>query len=1049
MLPVSSKRSGDGRGGASILPLCVAAWLGALVGAAPAPAAAPACEDSRTVLPVAVELEWQAAPGRSGVDEAERWLGVLVDEFAVRPGMRIVSRSVRAADLLRAPPRASTPAVDAQADALLHVRIAPLAGRHGLSAELVSTPSSGKRRPVAPLRFVASAEGDEALRAAFAELAERVGAWICEPAGGVVLLANPEEGASSVLPAPPESGSESATSDDGAAQDAPPARDPLVVREVLVEGNRRIDADAIRAAINSQPGGPLSPAAIAGDVRRVFGLGFFSDVQVEQRPVEAGVALVFRVVEYPIVKRVTISGNENVKAEDIKSKLTLTVGSAIDHPLILENQQRVKAVYETKGYYLVKVSHEIREIGEGTAEVVYRVEEGEKIRLRRVEFEGNEALDDGDLLKVMETKPWGWLSFVTRLWDHSGLYAEPIFYQDLDRVTRRYMDEGFIRVEVGDPEVDIRKDGLFVTVKIEEGPQFRSGAVEVLGDESTDREALLSLVQTREGEVFSRTRLTDDVERLRAYYADRGFFDARVVPRTAVDEEKLHVSTAFAVEKGGLFFVDRIDVRGNTRTRDEVVRRELGISEGELYSGEAVRSSKARVRRLGFFEEVNIEAERTDKPGRVTLGVDVVERPTGSFSFGAGVGSTDGFLLSASISQDNLFGQGRAISASADLGGRSQSFHLRYLEPYAFGTSAALGGSVSMVSREFLDFDEEISGLSMNLTYPLDQGDTFVGTGYGFSVREVTGFETLRASSLLQREDFNGDTDTSLLSFSLRRDTRDDFRFPKTGQISGASIEWAGLGGLNRFVRLEAYTTHFLPAKRWLGFESTFVVNTRIGWVLPFNDVSDYDLPDCGGSLADPTSCASFLALSPEFAALSNIDDDLELTLTERYFLGGVGGLQLRGFKQRSVGPRRTELVAQSGFSNLGDRAFYPVGFDPATGACTSGTCNSLRDTDPDDFEDLDLAEVIGGNKMFLLNLELQFPIAEEMGLTGLVFFDTGNAFAENESMNPADFRLSTGAGVQWFSPFGPILVVLGFPLDRIEDEDAAVFEFSLGGAQY
>jgi outer membrane protein insertion porin family len=337
------------------------------------------------------------------------------------------------------------------------------------------------------------------------------------------------------------------------------------------------------------------------------------------------------------------------------------------------------------------------------------------------------------------------------------------------------------------------------------------------------------------------------------------------------------------------------------------------------------------------------------------------------------------------------------------------------------------------------------------MEYPLDESETVGGTGYSFSDREVQSIESFQAASLLQREEFQGNNTTSQVSLSLRRDTRDDIRFPTLGHITGGSVDFAGLGGVNKFVRMEARTTHWLPLG-FLPFPATFVFNSRIGWAVPFNSVTDFDLPPCSSP-----ECQAFVASNPEFAALENIDDDLELPLTERYFLGGLGAFQVRGFKQRSLGPRRTMLSqrpdfseATPPFSNPDDRAFYPTGFDPTTGTCLTGfDCNSRFDTDPGDFDDLDLTDVIGGNKMLLLNLELEFPISTDLGLKGFVFLDMGNAFAENESINPGDLRYGTGAGVHWFSPFGPITLVLGIPLDRLEDEDASVFEFNMGGSNF
>jgi len=819
--------------------------------------------------------------------------------------------------------------------------------------------------------------------------------------------------------------------------------DPKTVVGVQVLGNRRIEGDAIRNVVGTRVGEPLRAARIAEDVRRIYALGFFRDVQVEVTPEPGGKLVTFLVEENPIIRQVSISGNDNLGGDDIKDQLTLTVGSTTDYPLLLENQARIEALYKTRGYHLVQVSYSVEPLGDDSVAINYDVIEGKKLRLIEIDFIGNETLTDKELLKIVLTKPWGWISFVSRLWDKSGIYAEPIFYQDLGRIERTYMDEGFIRVRIGDPEVSYDEEGLRVELKISEGPRYFVGEVDVIGDESMDRDELLQYVALAPGEIFGRATLTGDVERLRAHYADRGYFSAKVSPRTRVDEETRTVDSAFEVEKGELYFVDRIEVHGNTRTRDEVIRRELGLAEGELYSARALQRSQARIRRLGFFEEVGLETKPLDEPHRVVVDVDVVERPTGSFSFGAGVGSTDGFLINAALRQDNLFGKGYGLVANVDFGSQNSNMFVRFIDPYLLGSMTSLSGTFSSTEREFIDFDQKTLGFSLNASYPLDESETRIGAGYAFTQREITSISEFQASSLLQREEFQGESDTSLGTLSMVRDTRDDIRFPRSGQVTGFAVEFAGLGGLTEFVRLEGRTTWFLDAERWLGFDSTFVINSRVGWAIPLNDISDFDLPECNNQAL----CVDAVDTT-ESRALTNIDTDLELPLTERYFLGGLGAFQVRGFKQRSLGPRRP-VLNHAPVNAAGDRLFFASG-RLANGTCPVGqVCNSLNDTDVDDFEDLEFADVIGGNKMFLLNLELQFPISEELGLRGILFFDMGNAFAENESINPADFRFGTGAGVQWFSPFGPILIELGIPLDRLEDEDASVFEFSFGGSQF
>ena len=995
---------------------------------------------SDATLPIIVALE-PFAPMEA---DAPEWLSLLVREIESSETRSPVAIQVSSAvmlenELLRVP-RSSDSKVELQELALLTGaryivigRVTRLTSSYSLDVRVLDA-----ERLQSLAHLVYEGQGQNGLAAAIAEAARGVRSLVSRPLP-------PVESAPRQVWARPDFGPEAESVLSGG---------PTQVLEIDVRGNRRIEADAIRAVVGTRVGEPLRQDRIGEDVRRIYGLGFFRNVQVESIVAPGGVVVTFVVEENPIIRQVSVSGNDNIGSDDIKDQLTLTIGSTIDYPLLLENQARVDALYKTRGFYLVKVGYSVEPLGEDSVAINYDITEGKKLRLVAVDFEGNEALSDKTLRSVLQTKPWGWKSYVSHFWDHSGIYAEPIFYQDLERISRKYMDEGFIRARIDDPEVTVDKKGLTVTVSVNEGPQYKVGNVDVIGDESMDRDELWAYVELGEGNVFSRATLTADVERLRAHYADRGFFSAKVTPRTRVDDERRAVDTAFEVEKGGLYFVDRIDIHGNTRTRDPVVRREVGLVEGQLYSAEALRRSQARVRRLGFFEEVSVETKPLDEPGRVAVDVDVVERPTGSFSFGAGVGSADGLILNASIRQDNLFGKAYGLQASIDFGSSNSNMFIRFTNPHFMNSMTSMSTSFARSETEFTDFDQESLGLTLNLSYPLDESDTRVGAGYSYSQRDITGFGDFQAASMLQREEFEDTTDTSLLMFSMARDTRDDIRFPREGRVTGLGVEFAGLGGLNTFLRLEGRTTWYMPAKRFLGFDSTFIINSRIGWAIPFNDISDFDLPGCTDNSTVGASCQDLLGLAGNPAntqALTNIDDDLKLNLSERYFLGGLGSFQVRGFEQRSLGPRRSILTQSGALANgTNDRFFWPSGRN-AAGDCEepSGKCNNLGDTDDDDFADLDLTDTIGGNKMFLLNLELQFPISEALGLRGIAFLDMGNAFAENDGINPADLRFGAGGGVQWFSPFGPIMLILGIPLDPLDDEEGSVFEFSFGGSQF
>ncbi len=985
----------------------------------PAPASA---EPAARVAAIWSELGDREPSGK----RADSRLAALVRELGAVPGIEVVERG-NGAGLLVASDRERQAfrslASEVGADWLVVASHTAVADRHSVDVEVLS--ADGR----SILHAALEGRGTGGLASAVAEAARRAGAAI---AASGAALAEPEAGLEASL----------------LGVETDPGR--KLVAEVRVEGNRRIEADAIRGVLATRAGEPLDSGRVAADVRRVYDLGFFRDVRVTAEDGPQGPIVVVRVQENPVIREVAITGNEGIDSEDIKEALTLSAGSTIDYPLLIENQQRIEALYQAKGYHLAKASYSVEPLAENAVSVNFEVVEGDKLRLVEVDFVGNEHFSDGQLLKGLETKPWRWYSPVSHFWDKSGLYADPLFGQDLNAVQRKYMDAGYIRVRLGEPEVTTDEDGLRVRVSVEEGARYRVGALEVAGDDSVDTDELRSLVGLQEGDVFSRSGLSADVDRLQGHYADRGYYFAKVTPRTRVNAESLTVDCVFEVEKGELVFIDRIEVAGNQRTRDDVVRRELSFVEGGLYSRLAVERSRARVQRLGFFEEVTIEPKPRDEAGRLGLGVNVVERPTGSFSFGAGFGSTDGFLINGAIRQDNLLGRGWGLSASLDLGSQAQAGYFRFFNPYLWGSLFSGSTTLSMTDRQYTDFDQKVQGLDFTLGYPLDEGETKAFSSYQFSNREIDNFES-QAASLIQREAYQEQTTTSLISLSARRDTRDDIRFPRSGQITGAAIEWAGLGGWSNFVRAEARTTHWFPLQKWIGWDWTFMANTRVGWAVPMNSIGDFDLPGC--SSADPGGgqqpCTSFLAIpGVDAAGLADIDDELELPLSERYFLGGIGAFPVRGFKARSLGPRRG-IIQPTTFNN-GEVAFNPAGV-VSGGGCNfgPGECNDLDDEDVSDFENLELTDVIGGNKMALVNFELQFPISEEFGLTGILFFDMGNAFAENDSINPADLRLGTGAGAQWFSPFGPIVVYLGFPLDRLEDEDASVFEFSFGGSPY
>ncbi len=827
------------------------------------------------------------------------------------------------------------------------------------------------------------------------------------------------------------------------------------VAEVRVRGNRRIEADAIKARIRTEPGSRYSPRQIAKDLTAVHSLGFFSNVRIFRELGPSGLIVVFEVEEYPVVRQISISGNENLDSDDIRDILTLTTGSSLDYPLLFENRSRIESLYRAQGYYLADVSYEIANLGEASISVDFIVVENEKLKLREIVFKGNEAFSDSQLKQGFKTKTWKFWSLATSWFDRSGTFSEPLFVQDLRLIEERYHESGYLQVEVGYPDVEPTETGLFVTVEIIEGNQFRVGAIDVEGDNTVDLERLRGQLSLQQGDIFNRSFLTQDVEGLQRHYTDRGFFLADVTPLMDRSDEDLTVDVVFKVEKGPLYFIREVGISGNTRTVDSVIRREVPLVEGQLYSSRSIEIARARLQRLSFFEEVELRPEPTDDPQQIDLEVEVVERPTGSFSFGAGFSSQDSFVLTGSLSESNLFGRGYGLNLTADLSFRSQRIYAQFSDPYFLDSNFSMSATVFRTSIRFEDFEQDQTGGEIIFGHPLTEDHRArVFARYSIRSRKIDQNSNVDTAAIIFREILGGSELTSSGGLNFMADYRNDRMSPTDGYEVNGAVEFAGMGGFTKFLRLEGRGAYYIPAPSWLLDRSAFSIRTSVGYVLSLNELSDFDWDIPTGITA--------AAGDNQVRSLDEIDTNSTLPLSERYFLGGLGQFQLRGFKARSVGPRRPRLRKR--YFDFGDGVigplFQPVGYIPgpgggscapkgvrANGGNKNGQCNDIDAKDIDDFADLDETDVIGGNKFISSSIEYRFPISDTLGLEGILFLDAGNAFAEGDNLfDLTEWRWGTGAGVLWFSPFGPLAVILGFPLDPTSQDKSPVFEFSVGG---
>ncbi|HEX2657147.1 MAG TPA: outer membrane protein assembly factor BamA, partial [Polyangia bacterium] len=470
-------------------------------------------------------------------------------------------------------------------------------------------------------------------------------------------------------PAPVEAPAPIPAATEGDEDDDTPAAGPnLTVTRVHFRGNRKVEDDAIRAVIKTKPGLAVNQESLRDDVRAIWKMGFFEDVQVESTEVKGqggGLAIVFVLKEKPTISKIYVAGNDEISLTKINEALDLKKEQVLDLAKVKKNVQKIKELYVEKGFYMVEVDYELKRPAPSEVEVWFRVREHAKVEVRRVNFVGNKALPDEELRDVVVTREGNVLSLLTQ----AGTYREDAFQRDLVLLQAHYWDKGYVQVKLGTPVLELSPDkrSLYITINIDEGPQYRLGKIDIKGDLLESKEFFLSRVSVRPGEIFNRSKLSEDLQRLTDLYKDRGYAYVNATPATPVDEKTRTVDVTFEIQKGELVYFERINIHGNTKTRDKVIRRELRVFEGEPFSQSLLDYSKRRVNALGYFEKVEVTTRRGSSDNLMEVNVELSERATGTFQIGAGFSSVENFIAQAQISQNNFFGRGQLLTVQAQL----------------------------------------------------------------------------------------------------------------------------------------------------------------------------------------------------------------------------------------------------------------------------------------------------------------------------------------------------------------------------------------------
>lgn len=645
-----------------------------------------------------------------------------------------------------------------------------------------------------------------------------------------------------------------------------------LVKAVDVRGNKTVSSLTILAKVKTQVGQPIDSGVLNEDLKRLYGLGYFTDVRIEQESYEGGLRVVFVVVEKPVLAEIRIEGNGKIPRDQIKKEMLSVTGDFVDQKRIRDDVDAVRRLYEKKGFSEAKVESALNiDPDTGQAVLLVQIEEGVKVRIRDIQVTGNASLSAGDILKVMKTKKMSWWG-----WFHSGFLKEDELIEDVERVKALYDENGFSDAEVStdtrpaDPNNPA--GDIVLLLQISEGRKYLVGDVSFEGLSIATREELLAVAQMASGKPFSRKGLRLDVSALQDLYFEKGHLNAQIRSQSVYNEATQRVDVHYRITENSLVYVNKVRVQGNEKTKDIVVRRELRAYPGESFSGAKLKRSKERLYNLGFFEDVRFDTEPGPTPSSKDLVVSVKEAKTGEFSFGGGFSSIDSVLGFAQIRQKNFdwqnwktfTGAGQDFGLRFELGSVRQNAELTFTEPWVFGYPYSFGfdlyrREIDRSNRSGYFYDLRRTGGDLRLGKEFTEYDRGL-LMYKLEEVKLTDIPDDASQAL---KDERGTNVTSSLALTLTHDERDNIYNPSKGFIVSGTGEVAGgpLSGDRDFTKLygsaSTYHRHFGP---------------------------------------------NVLELKIRGGVVDEFDDSPNVPIYERYFLGGAN--TVRGYKERRIGPR-------------------------------------------------------------------------------------------------------------------------------------------------
>ena len=726
-----------------------------------------------------------------------------------------------------------------------------------------------------------------------------------------------------------------------------------VINAIRVDGNQRIEAETVKSYLSLSVGDTFDPVLINKSLKSLFATGLFGDVKM----VREGNTLVIRIIENQIINRIAFEGNDRIKDDALSNEVELRSRVVFSRTKVQNDVARIIEIYRRSGRFAATVDAKIIQLPQNRVDLVFEIDEGPETEIKRINFIGNRRFSDGDLRDVILTKESTLLNFFSS----DDIYDPDRVTFDRDLLRTFYLSEGYADFRVVSAVAELTRDrtGFFITFTLDEGRRYKFGKIDIdskLRDLTVEQ--LFDDVETFEDDWYDANLIEDTIQALTDTVGNLGFAFVDIRPRTDRDRERLIIDLIYEIAEGPRVFVERININGNVRTLDKVVRREFRLVEGDAFNAAKFRRSRQRIQRLGFFETVEFSQRTGSEPDKTIIDVEVAETSTGQLTIGAGFSTSDGPLANVALSERNLLGRGQNLRLSFLLSGRRQQIDLGFTEPYFLGRELSAGIDIFARSTDLTDqgnFNEDSTGGVLRLGYALTENIRH-SVRYRGQRSILKNFDD-GVSPFIRAE--SGTRVTSAVGHTISYDIRNLFFNPTEGYVVRLEQDVAGLGGDSKYLKNRLSGEFHYP-------------------------ISDFFTGTLSGSVGH------VFGLFGE-----------DVRIDERFFIGGPS---FRGFSIAGIGPR-----------------------------------------------DIDTLDALGGNTFAVGTAELGFPIGlvTAIDLRGRFFTDVGtltNVDLEGADLvDGSELRASVGFGVSYGSPFGPILIDVGFPILKEDFDNTEVIRFSFG----